>query len=193
MTPTPSPIPTDGSWLTITGPLIVVPDGGWQVLISIVALLVSVSTLWYTLSARARVHASVMRRRLMFEADQSVVDGDEVQIFNLGRSASVIISVQARTAAGKLLSAKSMPRGFENDPVEFPALPVTLQPHGVLTVWFSKALAGEEAGIEHGYQITYLRPGLLRATKQRTLIVKAHADAQQAAPQPELSTETVRP
>lgn len=164
-------------WIVIDSPLVVFPDGSLSVLISVAALLVSGATFWHTLSAKPRVHAYVMRSYERFgDNDTDVhVDGDEVVVVNLGRTAAVIYDVRALRSDGAGLSRQSMPRGPDSTMVPSPELPQSLAPGGVLTAWFSAALVGEPAGQEHGYRITYAnttaRPKV--RTEPVNLIVKA--------------------
>lgn len=166
--------PTPAPWIVIDSPLIVFPDGSWGVLISIVALLVSALTLWHTLSAKPRVHAFVMRAYLQF-GEEARTDGDEIVIVNLGRTAAVIYDVRALTKNDEHLKSESMPRGYKSEPIAFPEMPQSLVPGGVLTVWFSKGLAGEDAGRDYGYVVTYantsVRPKV--RTEPLELVVKA--------------------
>jgi hypothetical protein len=176
MTTTPSPGPQPGS-LVIEGPLFVFPDGSWGVLISVLALTVSAITLWYTLSAKSRVRGHVQRGYVMVGA-KAMHDGDEVVIVNLGRSAAIVYDVRALTEDGRRLKAASMSRGTENKTVLFPPMPQTLDKGAVLPVWFSTALAGERAGRDHGYVITYTDTGGWgrRVGTQKELTVKATSE-----------------
>jgi len=184
MTPSPSPSPTDdGNWLTINGPLIVVPDGSWQLLISALALVVSATALWFALAAAPRVRALAVRSYLTFDSpgteDPTVHhDGDEVTVVNLGRAALVLEDLRALTKDGRRKKAAAGPRGFKSKRVKFPTLPISIPPGGVLTAWFPTALAGEKAGLEHGYEVTTLHRGgfLWLKTKRRKIIVKATED-----------------
>jgi len=174
--------PADQPWIIIDSPLFVFPDGSWGVLISVVALLVSALTLWHTLSARPRVHSFVVRSYL--QLGKAVhVDGDEVVISNLGRTAAIIYDVRVLDGKGGVFKAATMTRGHDQTDVHFPDLPQSLAPGGVLKVWFSTSLAGEAAGIEHGYVVTYADSSVRRRvrTDLQELIVKATNDP---APKP---------
>jgi len=170
----PTPSPSSPPWIEIQGPLFVVAPGGWQVLISVLALVISGGTLWFTLTARARVVAQAERIWLQFEHGPHP-DGDYVTIFNIGRTGAIILDIRALTKTGNYLKAEQMPKGFDSKAVQFPELPHTLPPHGALQAWFSTGLTKDsEAGHDHGYQIRYMQPsGFTRKMKPKTLIVRA--------------------
>jgi hypothetical protein len=177
VTPTPTPLsetPAGNSpWLLIDGPLFVFPDGSWTVLISALALVVSGLSLAWTLGARSRIHGSVVRNFIAL-GPKAHPDGDEVVITNVGRSTAIIYDVRAITADERHLKAAATPRGLAATLVPFPELPTSLKPGEVLTVWFGTALAGVDAGIKHGYMITYTDTGTIsREGKLRELTVKA--------------------
>ncbi|MFJ2369211.1 hypothetical protein [Microbacterium sp. NPDC087665] len=173
-----TPAPSD-PWIVIDSPLIVFPDGSWGLLISIVALAVSGLTLWHTLSARPRIHPFVVRNYLQFgNAVHADADGDEVVISNLGRTAAIIYDVRAIDGKGGHLKTAAMPRGHDQVGVPYPEMPQSLAPGGVLKIWFSTSLAGEEAGKKHGYLITYANSSVRRRvrTTPQEMIAKATDD-----------------
>lgn len=175
-TPVPSGSPTDG--LVINGPLFVFPEGSIGVVLSALALLVSAAALWHTISARSRIQATAVRYHVKLSGGATAADGDEINIINTGRTAGIVSDVRAITANDRYLRAKSMPRGPSHTPVEFPSMPQSIAPGGVLQIWFSAGLAGEKAGVDHGYRVTYIDTtsrALLKG-KPRHLVVKASSE-----------------
>lgn len=178
-TPSPSPSPIDGSWLTIHGPLVVVPDGGWDTLISLLALLISLVAVWFTFSARPLARAAVVRWYVSESDphDQNPVkthDGDEVTVLNIGRAPMILKDIRVITADGKRRRTDEGKRGPDGKRVPFPALPASVPSGDVLSAWFPSSLAGETSGVKHGYEITTLRPGgfFRRSTREAKIVVK---------------------
>ncbi|CAH0137932.1 hypothetical protein [Microbacterium foliorum] len=171
MTSEPSPSP-GVPWLVIDSPLLVVSDGGWQTLISVLALAVSAWTLFYTLTARPRVSA-VVQRWTYKSGGQEVPDGDDVTVMNTGRAPVIVKSISAIGPDGAESAATKSKRGPSREVVTLPTFPLVVEPGKVLTVWMPVLLHGAEASHTHGFKINYLVRPLFRAkARVRALIVK---------------------
>ncbi len=120
------------------------------------------------------MHAFVVRRYLPFE-DTAHTTGDEVVITNLGRTAAVIYDVSAITKDDEYLRSASMRRGYDSELIPFPDLPKSLAPGDVFTAWFSVSLAGEAAGRDFGYVVTYANTSTRSKSREEfaELVVKA--------------------
>lgn len=172
MTPSPAPLP-GVPWIVIDGPLIAVPEGGWQVLISVVALLVSAGTLIYTLTARPRVSATVQRHTYRDDNGVQVPDGDDVSVMNLGRASVIVRSVDAIGPDGTESRAPKALRGPKRETVIAPSFPLVIEPGKVVTIWMPVALYGATASYEHGFKVSHLTRALIRRQpRTRTLIVR---------------------
>lgn len=176
--PSPSETPPDDGWLTIHGPLIVLPDGGWQVLISLLALAVSAATLWYTLSGRAVIDAQAVKigRR---ERGSIVFDGYDVIVYNTGRIAAILTSIDLETGEDEFSTPRTAHRGIGRETVEFPAMPLALNPQTAVRTSFPDRM-GDSSGEPYTYRfrIQYLRPARFgRSGRVDTIWLDPPADA----------------
>lgn len=167
MPPTPTPTPSaDPSLLSI--------QDGIQLAISIIALALSAAALWFTLSARPKVRAYVRTFNATLTNGSTHFDGYELVLVNFGRSSAVITGAHAITQTDERRTVQQSSRGPSNNVFTNPDTPATLAPQGVITFWFSGALAGQQAGLDKGFEIEHAKAPLLsKELKLKTFIVKA--------------------
>ncbi|REJ06298.1 hypothetical protein DY023_06615 [Microbacterium bovistercoris] len=144
----------------------------WELTISILALAVSVTTGWYALSARAVVHADVSRVFTMSKGAY-IFDGDDVVVYNTGRSPAIILGIEAVFGNDDFGQPRQAIRGDERELIQFPEMPITLNAQTALRVCFPSSADLYNKGVDNGYRVEYLRPRIVGRARHRKLVVKA--------------------